>query len=101
MSTNPQPSAVPQRRIGWLGVAGIVTGVLLAVVQALVWSAGVVSNEVEGYAAAGILIPLLIAYAIAGRKAKRNWDQFGLCFAGLALFFLLLEISGRLQATGH
>lgn len=85
-------------RISWLGVAAIITGVFLAVAKALVWSKGMVDAGVKGYAAAGILIPLLIAYAIAGRKAKRNWDKFGFWFAGLTLFFLLLEVTGDLAA---
>ena len=73
-------------------------GRFLAVVQALVWSKGMVDGEVEGYAAAGILIPLIIAYAIAGRKAKRNWDKLGFWFAGLTLFSLLLEVTRDLSA---
>ena len=98
MSTSPQPSAVRQKRISWFGVAGIITGAFLAVVKALVWSKGMVDGEVEGYAAAGILVPLLIAYAIAGRRAKRDWDKLSFWFVGLTLFFLLLEVSGRLAA---
>lgn len=96
MATSPQQSSVTtHKRIGWLGVAGSVVGIFLAVVKALVWSRGIVSAEVLGYAEAGILIPLLIAYAIAGRQAKRDWDKFGFWFAALSLFFLFLEITGR------
>ncbi len=76
-----------------LASAGIVVGVLLAVVKALVWSKGAFTSEVFGYALAAAVIPGAIAYAIAGRKKVRNPNRFALSFLLLCIFFLLLELA--------
>jgi hypothetical protein len=80
---------------GTLAYVGVVVGILLAVVKAFVWSKGVFTSEVFGYALAGSLIPGAIAYAIAGRKKVRNPNRFAIVFVLLCLFFLLLELSNR------
>lgn len=94
-SITPQPSTIPAARIGWLGIAGTITGVLLGVVNALVWSKGFISAEVAGYATAAISTQWLIAYAIAGRASKRDWNKFGFWFTAISFLFLLLELNSR------
>jgi hypothetical protein len=78
-----------------LAYVGITVGICLAIARALVWSKGVFTSEVFGYALAGALIPGAIAYAIAGRKKVRNPNRFALWFVSLCIFFLLLELAPR------
>jgi hypothetical protein len=54
---------------------GIMVGVLLAIVKALIWSKGAFTSEVFGYALAGAVIPGAIAYAIAGTKEGTQSEQ--------------------------
>lgn len=96
MTTNTQESSgMRQQGISILGVAGFIWGVVLAIGTALVVSNGYWSAEVGGYATGSILLPLLIAYAIAGRKAKRDWNKFGLWFAALTFLNFVLELSHK------
>jgi hypothetical protein len=83
------------RRFSALAYVGILVGIFLAIVKAVVWSKGALTSEVFGYALAGALIPGAIAYAIAGRKKARNPNKFALCFLGLCVLFLLLELANR------
>jgi uncharacterized membrane protein len=76
-----------------LAYCGIIVGICLAIVKALVWSRGAFTSEVFGYALAGAVIPGAIAYAIAGRKRVRNPNRFALWFLLLSIFFLLLELA--------
>jgi ABC-type Fe3+-siderophore transport system permease subunit len=76
-------------------VVAIITGIALAILKAFVWSKGVFTSDVFGYAFAGALIPGAIAYAIARRKKERNPNRFALSFLLLCIFFLLLELSHR------
>jgi hypothetical protein len=94
MPNEPIPDARAQG-FGGLAYTGIIIGILLAILKAFVWSKGVFTAEVFGYALAGALIPGAIAYAIAGRKKVRNPNRFALSFVLLCLFFLLIELSHR------
>jgi ABC-type Fe3+-siderophore transport system permease subunit len=85
----------PPKGFSALAYVGIIVGVFLAIVKALVWSKGAFTSEVFGYAVAGALLPGAIAYAIAGRKKVRNPNKFALCFVALCVFFLLLEVANR------
>jgi len=91
-----EPAADPEAQ-GFSVPASIavIVGILLAILKAFVWSKGVFTAEVFGYALAGALIPGAIAYAIAGRKKVRNPNRFALSFLLLCIFFLLLELSHR------
>ena len=71
----------------------VLLGIALSVAKALLWSRGVWSAEVSGYAISAILIPLVISYLIAGRKKNRKPVLFGLIFAGIAFAFCLMELS--------
>lgn len=93
--TAQEPTAISQKKIGWLGIAAIVTGIFLSLVRAVVYLNSLDSAAVLGYASSGIIVALLIAYAIAGRVAKRNWDKFGFWFAGFSLLFLLPELGRK------
>lgn len=74
----------------WIGV---LFGILIGIGKALIWSKGIFSSEVFGYAVAAVVIPGAIAYAIAGREKVRNGNRFALWFLLLSVFFLLLEVS--------
>jgi hypothetical protein len=83
-------------RFGPLAWVAIAFAVVLGIAKALVWSHGTYSGEVEGYAAAAILVPVGIAYSIAGRrKVRRGGNRFALWLSLLSVFFLLLELSSR------
>lgn len=94
MLNEPIPDARAQG-FSVLASIGIIVGILLAILKAFVWSKGVFTAEVFGYALAGALIPGAIAFAIAGRKKVRNPNRFALSFLLLCIFFLLLEFSHR------
>ena len=47
---------------------------------AMHWRYSVVSLRTFEFAVAGILLPFLIAYAIAGRRLVRDWNRVGLWF---------------------
>ena len=81
--TISDPKAQP---FGVLALAGIILGILLAMVKAFVWSRGAFSAEVEGYAFAAAMIPGATAYAIAGRRKARNPNRFALSFPLLSTF---------------
>jgi hypothetical protein len=85
MSSTPQFSAAPQKPPRVLGAIGFVLGIIHAGPAAMHWSHHMVTSEALGFAAVGILIPFLIAYAIAGRRAVRDWNKVGLWFFLLAL----------------
>lgn len=91
----PSTDGQAQQGFSVLAYVGIVVGICLAIVKALVWSKGVFTSEVFGYALAGALIPGAIAYAIAGRKKVRNPNRFALWFVSLCIFFLLFELAPR------
>ena len=54
------------------GAVAIVVGIGLGFFNALIWSGGLWNAEVFGYALGFLLFPVLIAYAIAGRRKVRN-----------------------------
>ena len=85
----------PGQGFSVLAYVGIIVGVILAIAKALVWSKGLFTSEVFGYALAGAMIPGAIAYAIAGRKKVRNPNRFALWFLLLCIFFLVLEFVNR------
>ena len=93
------PSPPPVGSQSWqfspLAYVAIIIGILLAIVKAFVWSGGIFTGEVFGYALAGAMIPGAIAYAIAGRRKVRNPNRFALAFLLLCIVFLLLELNSH------
>jgi hypothetical protein len=100
MDSTPAPvvPTPPSKRFGMIFWVCIVVGVLLSLSTARVWGNGEWTGEAQGYAFGSILLPGLIAYAIAGRRKVRNPAAFGLWFCGLCLLFFLLELSHH---AGH
>lgn len=94
ITTTPVATAKP-KHFGVLAFLAIAVGVLLAFYRAWIWCNGLFTAEAAGYAMGGLLLPALIAYAIAGRKKARNPNLFALSFCALCVFSLLLEISNR------
>lgn len=93
--TNPPTLDIQPWRFSSLAYVGIVIGIVLAIAKALVWSKGVFTSEVFGYALAGALIPGAIAYVIAGRRKVRSANKFALAFLALCVVFFLLELLSR------
>ena len=91
MSPTPQFASAPGKPIRALGGIGFLLGIVLAWLKALRWSHGIVTAEVFGYAVAGVLIPFLIAYAIAGRRTVRDWNRVGVWFFALSLGFYFIS----------
>jgi len=89
----------PAEPMGFLGMIGMALGILVCVFRALVWAHGVANGEVLGYAVGGMIVCCLIAYAIAGRKRKRNLKKFGLWFGAIGLILLCLEVSNSFSQS--
>jgi hypothetical protein len=74
---------------------GVVAGVALAIIKAVIRSKGAFTSEMFGYDLTGALIPGAIAYAIAGRRNVRNFNRFSLCFLLVSIVSLLMELEKR------
>jgi hypothetical protein len=88
-----------QKPLSIPAVLGIAFGVGLSILKALIWSSGVLNGETLGYATASIIIPGLIAYAIAGRGRVRNPNRFALIFCALSFVFLLLDLANHHESS--
>lgn len=88
---SPSPPLSPAKRalVAFLMLLGIV----LSVARALLWSRGVWTAEVFGYAISGILMSTVVAYLIAGRRKNRKPVLFGLTFVAISFVMCLLELS--------
>ncbi len=53
-----------------------------------------VTREAFAYAVGAIVVPFLIAYAIAGRRARRDWNKVGLWFLLLSLLIFVALAHG-------
>jgi hypothetical protein len=80
MDATPQLASAPGKPVRTSGTIAFVLGIAHAWLAAMNWSHHTVIPEAFGFAAVGILIPFLIAYAITGRRTVRNWNQVGLWF---------------------
>jgi len=87
----PNPPAF--NHLGIFAIAGIAVGILLAFFRAWIWSGGDFGGEAVGYAFSGVLIPGLIAYAVAGRKKARNLNRFAFVFLGVSFLVFATEVS--------
>ena len=94
---DPAPAAEPQikepksRALFFVACFAIVAGILLAFFRAWVWSYGLFTPKAFGYAVGAILLPAVIAYAIAGRRKVRNFNRFAFIFGSLSIFFHLVS----------
>lgn len=78
---SPKPlSAAKRALVAFL----VLLGIALSVARALLWSRGVSTAEVSGYATSTLLMSSVVAYLIAGRKKNRKPVSFGLIFAGIS-----------------
>lgn len=87
----PSPSLSPAKRA--LVALLVLLGIALCVVKALLWSRGVWTAEVSGYAIGAILMSSVVAYLIAGRKKNRKPVAFGLIFVAISFVLCLMELS--------
>jgi hypothetical protein len=80
------------RTFGPVAFVGVAIGIALAIAKAMVWSGGDFTAEVLGYALGSAALPMLIAYAIAGRKKVWNPNLLSFSFCGMCLLLLLMEV---------
>jgi len=99
------PSA-PPRTLSVFGGIAIAVVMVLALVFAVVSPVPNPSNTAEavgyhfGLVLRVLLLPLIIAYPIAGRKKARNPNLFAGLFCGIGLAIMLLSVAGaRLETT--
>jgi hypothetical protein len=95
-SSNSVPHVPPHSPFRWgVVVFFMLLGFVLSIEKALLWSGGAWNAEVSGYAFAGIVIPLLISYAIAGRRKNRKLVLFSVIFAAIASVGFAMELADR------
>lgn len=78
-----------------LAPIAILIGMFACTVRAYVWNHHRLNGEAPGYAFGGMLLALLVAYAIAGRKKVRNRNRLSAWFCVVSIFELLLELSSK------
>jgi hypothetical protein len=85
-------------------------GITLRIVVVLVWVALVTYVRVHmfdawvvGFYIGTLLLPFLIAYAIAGAKQRRNWVKFSYWFLGLGILLPSLTLTNQkdLSSLSH
>jgi hypothetical protein len=87
-SSTAETSATPLARLA------VAFSFLIGGYKAFVWSHGNLDGQVVGYAVGSATFPVLIAYAIAGRKKVMGRGYaFAAWVSGLSVLFLLIEIS--------
>ena len=94
MSSTPQLAPVQRKPVRTLGAIAFVLGIAHSWLAAMHWSHHTVVPGDFGFAALGILIPFLIAYAIAGRRAVRDWNRVGLWFLLCAIIIQMALVHG-------
>ena len=98
MSSIQQFAPVQGKPVRTLGAIAFVLGIAHSWLAAMHWSHHTVISGDFAFAALGILIPLLIAYAIAGRRTVRDWNRVGLWFLLCAIIIqmALVHVSSML-----
>lgn len=99
MESTPHFASASGKPVRILGAVAFLLGVVHAWIAAMRWSHHHVTPQAFGFAAAGILIPFLFAYAIAGRKKVRDWNNVGLWFF-LFSFIVLIALMHGLSTLG-
>ena len=98
MDEIPQFAPVQGKPVRTLGAIAFVLGIAHSWLAAMHWSHHTVISGDFAFAALGILIPLLIAYAIAGSRTVRDWNRVGLWFLLCAIIIqmALVHVSSML-----
>jgi hypothetical protein len=98
-----QPPAPPPQKTGFIimGWLGIAAGLALALGHAWVLSYGIVDASFWGRAVGSAVLPVLIAYLIAGRKSVRNFSSFGLWFFGMSIFCWVVTTEHPVSLQQH
>jgi hypothetical protein len=94
MGSTPQLASAPDKPVRTLGAIAFVLGIAHSWLAAMHWSHHTVISGAFGFAAIGILIPFLIAYAIAGRRTVRDWNRVGLWFLLWAIVIQMALVHG-------
>ena len=88
--TPPEPAELeqeqaykePSRNSLWISAPVLA---VLSLTVFLLYHRYPLSAETAGYLVGSLLVPFLIAYAIAGAKRRRNWVLFWCLFIGIAI----------------
>jgi hypothetical protein len=99
VSSTSQFSFEPAKPVRALGVFAFVLGIAHGWMASLHWTHHQVVPASFVYSVIAILIPFTIAYAIAGRRAVRDWNRVGLWFLLLSIVVLIPLMHG-LQLLG-
>lgn len=97
------PSAAAPKKMHIVGIIAIAAVALLGIIVGVAMPVPDLPNETQaigyriGRLVAIFLIPLLIAYPVAGRRKARNPNLFAGLFCGLALFCLLGSAAGSIK----
>jgi hypothetical protein len=94
MGSTPQLASAHGKPARALGAIAFVLGIAHSWLAAMHWSHHTVIPEAFEFAAIGILIPFFIAYAIAGRRAVRDWNRVGLWFLLWAIVTQIALVHG-------
>jgi hypothetical protein len=94
MSSTPQVPFHPAKPVRVVGAIAFLLGIVHGWMAAMHWTHHQITPGTFGYAVIGVLLPLSIAYAIAGRRAVRDWNRVGLWFLLLSLVVLIPLMHG-------
>jgi hypothetical protein len=94
MDATHQLSSAPGKPVRTLGAIAFALGIAHSWLAAMHWSHHTVIPGAFGFAAVGILIPFLIAYAIADRRTVRDWNRVGLWFLLWAIIVQIALVHG-------
>jgi hypothetical protein len=81
-----------RRRLGPAAFVAIALGLALSIARAVLWSRGELSAEAVGYATGTPVLPVVISWAIFGRRKAWNPNLLSFCFCGLCLVLFLLDV---------
>jgi hypothetical protein len=99
MGSASQFAYAPRKSLRTIGIIAFILGVAHAWLAAMHWTEHQVNTRAFEFAAAGVLIPLLFAFVIAGRCVARDWNKIGLWFLLFSLIILPLLTHVRLSAA--
>ena len=89
MGSTPQLASTPGRPVRSLGAIAYGLGVAHGWMAAMHFTHHEVTPAAFAYFLIAVVVPLLLAYLIAGRGARRDWNKVGLWFLLLSLLIFV------------
>jgi hypothetical protein len=99
-------SSAPPKTMHWLGIVGIAVVVGLTVFLAFISPIPQLPNHDEeigyrfGFFVWPVLIAMLVAWLVAGRKRRRDPNLFAILFCSIAVGVAAFTVVGNLRTTG-